>query len=34
MTINITDKSPEIATLFLARVEDVYGHVLVVKGWL
>ena len=33
MTINITDRTPEVATLRLAKISDIYGKVLVVKGW-
>lgn len=34
MTINITDTTPEVSRLKLQRITDVYGHVLVVRGWL
>ena len=33
MTITINDLSPETSRLNLKRITDVYGKVLVVKGW-
>lgn len=33
MRIKITDMTPNTATLEMAQVEDIYGSVLVVKGW-
>lgn len=34
MTIKIDDLSPETKTLAMKKIHDVYGKVLVVKGWL
>lgn len=34
MTIKITDTTPEVMTLRLKRITDVYGRVLVVRGWV
>ena len=33
MTINITDRTPGVATLRLTKISDIYGKVLVVRGW-
>lgn len=33
MRISITDTTPATATLEMAKVYDIYGGVLVVKGW-
>lgn len=34
MTIKINDLSPEVRTLAMQQIHDIYGKVLVVKGWL
>lgn len=31
--ISITDTTPTTATLEMAKIQDIYGGVLVVKGW-
>lgn len=33
MRISITDTTPMTATLEMAKIHDIYGGVLVVKGW-
>lgn len=33
MRISITDTTPTTATLEMAKIQDTYGGVLVVKGW-
>lgn len=33
MRICITDRTPATATLEMAKIHDIYGGVLVVKGW-
>lgn len=33
MSIKINDLSPEVMTLAMKQITDVYGKVLVVKGW-
>ena len=33
MSINITDMTPEVSRLELVKISDVYGRVLVIKGW-
>lgn len=33
MTIKIDNLTPEVSQLKLQRITDVYGKVLVVKGW-
>lgn len=33
MRINIKDITPTTATLEMAKIQDIYGGVLVVKGW-
>lgn len=33
MRISITDTTPATATLEMAKIQDIYGGVLVVKGW-
>lgn len=33
MRISITDTTPTTATLEMAKIQDLYGGVLVVKGW-
>lgn len=33
MTVNITDRTPEVARLQMVKITDIYGKVLVVKGW-
>lgn len=33
MRIRVTDTTPTTATLEMAKIQDVYGNVLVVKGW-
>lgn len=33
MKITITDKTPEASALKLAKIQDIYGSVLVVRGW-
>lgn len=34
MSIKITDMTPEVARLQLTKITDIYGKVLVVKGWV
>ena len=34
MTITVTNKTPNTMTLEMMRVYDVYGSVLVTKGWV
>lgn len=33
MSINITDITPSVSTLEFAKIQDVYGKVIVIKGW-
>ena len=33
MTIKITDTTPEVSKLEFAKIEDIYGDTLVVRGW-
>lgn len=33
MRIRITDTTPTLATLEMAKIYDIYGSVLVIKGW-
>lgn len=33
MKIKINNLSPEIATLKMTKVHDIYGSVLVMRGW-
>jgi hypothetical protein len=33
MRINIKDTTPTTAMLEMAKIRDIYGSVLVVKGW-
>lgn len=33
MTIKITDTTPEVSRLQLTKIQDIYGSVMVVKGW-
>lgn len=33
MRIGITDMTPNTTTLEMAKIQDIYGGVLVVKGW-
>lgn len=33
MKIKINNLSPEVATLKMAKVHDIYGGVLVMRGW-
>lgn len=33
MKIEITDKTPNTSVLEMTKISDVYGSVVVVKGW-
>lgn len=33
MKISITDKTPAKSTLEMMKIKDIYGNVLVVRGW-
>lgn len=33
MTINVTDATPNVATLRLTKFNDGFGTVMVTKGW-
>ena len=33
MIINITDMTPSASRLEFAKIEDIYGDTLVVRGW-
>lgn len=34
MKITIKDTTPKASSLKLAKIEDIYGSVLVVRGWV
>lgn len=33
MSIKINDLTPKASELKLAKIEDIYGNVIVVRGW-